>query len=188
VPHTRLPRHTDRLNRCGWGTGVLVIGVLAGLLGWSGCGPGPTDPRPLPRGVSALDPCGRFAPVWIRFVGLTGFEPGGDSDAAQVRAYVDVLDAFDCRIKAPGTFRFELYEYVPRSSNPRGRRVHLWGDIDLTDAAANNAYWRDFLRCYQFELPLSNVPAAGTYVLEVTCRTIQGTRLSATVQLAYPPP
>jgi len=121
-------------------------------------------------------------------VGLTGFEPGGDSDAALIRAYVDVLDAFDCRIKAPGTFRFELYEYVPRSSNPRGRRVHLWGDIDLTDAAANSAYWRDFLRCYQFELPLSTAPTAGTYVLEVTCRTIQGTRLSATVQLAYPPP
>lgn len=166
-----------------WRCALLTL-ALAGTLASSGCGPGARKSTP---NESALDPCGRFAPTWVRFVGLTAFQSARDATTTGIRAYVDVLDAFDCRIKAPGRFRFELYEYVPRSSNPCGRRVHLWDDMDLNDAAANSDYWRDFLRCYQFELPLAVPLSDDSYVLQVTYLTIQGKHLSGTMQLAYPP-
>jgi len=165
-----------------WASVVLLMFMIAG-----GPGCGPVQPPPSAPNQIPLNACGGFAPAWVRFVGLTGFDAPTGAVGANIRAYVDVLDAFDSRIKAPATFRFELYEYVPRSSEPRGRRIQMWNDIDLTDATDNNAYWRDFLRCYQFELPIPTAPPAGTYILEVTALTRRGTHLSATTQLAYPP-
>ena len=65
---------------------------------------------------------------------------------------VSLLDPFDCQIKSPGVFRFELYEYVQRSAEPKGQRVIIWPDIDLTECSENNNHWRDFLRAYEFNL------------------------------------
>ena len=68
--------------------------------------------------------------------------------------YAALRDSFGSCLKAPGVFRFELYEYVQYSSEPKGKRIIIWPDIDLTDAAENNEYWNDFLRAYEFSLDL----------------------------------
>ena len=70
-------------------------------------------------------------------------------------------------MKAPGTLRFELYEHVQRSAEPKGQRIAIWTDIDLTDATENNRYWQDFLRAYEFTLR-TDASRNKTYVLEAT--------------------
>ncbi|MBN1818366.1 MAG: hypothetical protein JW828_13480, partial [Sedimentisphaerales bacterium] len=87
-------------------------------------------PPDVPR---QLDVSQGYLPTHIRIMGLTGFKLGEyGTDTAALEVYIDMLDRFDSRIKAPGVFRLELYEYVPRSSNPRGKRIMIWDDIDLT--------------------------------------------------------
>ena len=120
-----------------------------------------------------------FVPDKIRFNQLTEFAQGG-----QITAYVDMLDQFNLRIKAAGIWRFELYEYVLRSAEPRGARLYLWPDIDLTDAKVNYGYWQDYLRCYKFDLNL-DIDLAGdkTYILQVVCFTAQGRRINDSIEL-----
>ena len=128
-----------------------------------------------------------FTPERIRMIGLTEIVPDAYlGDEAVLSVYVDIFDVWDSHIKAPATFRFELYEFVPRSSESRGKRLKHWPDIDLTDPAENNRYWRDYLRTYNFNLQMDFRPNPGTtYILEATCTTTQGKRLSNKRQIKY---
>ena len=130
-----------------------------------------------------------FLPERIRIIGLTEIIPdASQSDEAVLSIYVDIFDAWDSHIKAPATFRFELYEFVPRSSDPRGDRLKIWQDIDLTDPAVNNGYWQDYLRTYNFNLQMNFRPAPDTtFTLEATCTTQEGKRLSHKRQIKYKP-
>jgi hypothetical protein len=130
-----------------------------------------------------------FLPERIRMIGLTEIVPdAGLGGEAVLSIYVDIFDAWDSHIKAPARFRFELYEFVPRSSDSRGNRLEIWPDIDLTDPAVNNSYWHDYLRSYIFNLRMNFRPAPDTtYILEATCTTAQGKRLSSKRQIKYEP-
>jgi len=124
-----------------------------------------------------------FAPAKIYILPLTELPSSTpSSQAVALTAYIGLLDAFGCQVKAPGVLRFELYQYVPRSAAPKGQRLAIWPDIDLTHPATNNRYWRDFLRAYEFKL---DAPAGlnETYVLEATCMCPDGRRLTATFPL-----
>jgi len=124
-----------------------------------------------------------FAPARICILPLTELPSStGSSQAVVLNAYIGLMDAFGCQIKAPGVLRFELYQYVPRSAAPKGQRLAIWPDIDLTHPATNNRYWRDFLRAYEFKL---DAPAglSETYVLEATLMCPDGRRLTATFPL-----
>ena len=129
-----------------------------------------------------------FTPERIRIIGLTEIIPGaGPGDETVLSVYVDVFDAYDSHIKAPVRFRFELYEFVPRSSDPRGERLMI-SDIDLTDPDINNSHWRDYLRSYNFDCPMNFRPVpATTYIIEATCTTQEGKRLSDKRQAEYTP-
>jgi hypothetical protein len=70
-----------------------------------------------------------------------------------------------------------LYEKVPRSAEPKGKRITKWPDIDLTDIVENNVYWRDFLRAYEFTLPVE-LDARQNHILQATCLCPNGKRLS----------
>jgi len=83
------------------------------------------------------------------------------------------------------SLRFELYEYMLRSAEPKGRRVVIWSDIELVDPADNHKHWRDFLRAYKFELDL-RVDIHQAYILEATCRGPDGKRLTAEFTLKPP--
>jgi len=141
----------------------------------------PNAGQPVEEASKAPVPSGpvTFAPVKIGVLPLT--EPTSTSRAGQgvmLNAFVTMLDAFGCQMKAPGVWRFELYEHVPRSAQMKGARLTLWPDIDLTGPAENNRYWRDFLRAYEFELD-AQVSRGKTYILEATCLCPDGKRLSS---------
>lgn len=131
-------------------------------------------PKPAP--VPAVLPSG-YGPTRIEVLPLTELAPS-TAGGTQLNAYVSLLDAFGSQVKAPGAIRFELYEYVQRSAEPKGQRIAIWPDIDLTDPAQNNRYWQDFLRAYAFELT-AEAPRSRTYILETTCMCPDGKRLSA---------
>lgn len=120
-----------------------------------------------------------FVPVKIRLNQLSEF-----SQDRQITAYVDMLDQFSLRIKAAGVWRFELYGYVPRASEPKGTRLYIWPDIDLTNAETNYGFWQDYLRCYKFILDL-DIDLAGdkTYVLQAVCSTAGGKRITDSIEL-----
>ncbi len=119
-----------------------------------------------------------YDPAKIDISPLTELAPADSSDQDwTINVYLGLLDSFDSQVKSPGVFRFELYEYVQRSGEPKGRRIAVWPDIDLTDAVLNNNYWRDFLRAYQFALPVES-PAADSYILQVTFLSPPGKRLT----------
>lgn len=121
----------------------------------------------------------------INIIGLTRIVSDDyDAELKNISVCVDVLDLFDSRIKAPCKFRFELFDYLPRSKQNLGSRLVIWQDSDLTSAQANNTAWKDHLRAYQFELPLDFTPVAGrAYMLQATCMTTDGKRLINTFKL-----
>ncbi len=155
-----------------------------------GCGePGVYAPPPPPRQVierratveptttAAATPAG-FAPAKINILPLTELSGSARNGAeATLKIYVTLLDEFGSPIKAPGVVRFELYEYIQRSAQPKGSRLTLWPDIDLTAPAQNHKYWRDFLRAYEFVLD-ARAARDHTYILEATYLCPDGRRLS----------
>jgi hypothetical protein len=120
-----------------------------------------------------------YAPAKLEILPLTEFAgQGGSQPPSRLSVYVSLLDSFGCKTKSPGIFRIELYEFVQRSSEPKGQRLAFLPDVDLTDPARNNSCWRDFLRAY--ELNLDFQPQTGkTYMLAATFLCPGGKRLSA---------
>ena len=118
-----------------------------------------------------------FSPMKIGILPLTDLlGPAESNQVTRLSVFVALLDAFGSQMKAPGVLRFEFYEYVPRSAQPKGPRLAIWPDIDLTRPADNNRCWQDYLRAYEFELDIQ----AGrdkTYILEVTWMTPDSRRL-----------
>lgn len=120
-----------------------------------------------------------YVPARIGIMPLTEIVPAGLSEKnAKIKVYVNLTDSFGCQQKTPGVFRFELYEHIQRAANPKGRRITIWPDIDLTDPSENNKYWRDFLRAYEFNLDFEHAVTQGC-ILEVTCLCPNGKRLLA---------
>ncbi len=165
-----------------------VIGALplfclvAVLVAQAGCVPpeGTALPQTNRSNAEMTRPCACYAPARVDILPLTEFAEQDSGPEQGIRAYVSLLDASGCQMKAPGKFRFELYQYLPRSAEPKGKRLKIWPDFDLSEPASNNLYWRDFLRAYEFspsDLPFE--PGPSDYILEVTCLTLDARRLTA---------
>ena len=137
--------------------------------------------------VSSCDISG-YGAESVHIVGLTELvEDSENTGQHSLKVFVDVLDCIDSRIKSPGFFRFELYEYIPRSSQSKGKRLYFWPDVDLTEVTVNNDHWREHLRAYEFELSMDfELPAQDRFVLEVTFTTPAGRRFNDIYQLKYP--
>ena len=136
----------------------------------AGCqSPQPSDgsARDTDNGLDGAAACTRYAPESIDIPPLTEYLPADQTHRPRINLYVSLLDPFGSQIKAPGIFRFELYEHVQRSAKPKGKRIAMWPDIDVTDPLTNNEYWQDFLRAYQFTLPLDQSEGK-SHVLQVT--------------------
>ena len=120
----------------------------------------------------------RYSPVKIDIMPLTELINPGDPEQGEINLYISLLDSFGSQIRSPGIFRFELYQRVKLSAKPKGGRVVIWPDIDLTDPVKNNEHWRDFLRAYEFNLPFDSGPSQ-SYMLQATCLCPNGKRLSS---------
>ena len=126
-----------------------------------------------------------YIPAKVDILPLTEFTyPDAVGGISGIKVYVSLLDEFDCQIKAPAVFRFELYDKVERSAEPKGKRIAIWPDIDLTQPATNNRYWRDFLRAYEFNLELEPKQNRNC-ILQVTSLCPTGKRLSSDFALKY---
>lgn len=122
-----------------------------------------------------------YLPVKVEILPLTEVVSDTNSitGAVKIKAYVSLLDSYESQIKAPVVLRFEMYDYVRLSANPKGRRVMIWPDVNLNDSGVNNRYWRDFLRAYEVILNMDDAfSKQKIYVFEVTCTTAGGRRLS----------
>ena len=97
---------------------------------------------------------------------------------AEIKTYVEFADGAGQPLQMPCTFRFELYEYIQRSAEPKGKRAKIWDDVDLTDPVSNIDSWRDFLRAYEFSFPCEQTNSHD-YILQVTCLCPNGKRLSS---------
>ena len=154
---------------------VCLLAMLLANAGWALVTRLTAEPH---NDVKELSVYSRFAPAKINIMPLTEFIRIGDTQQPNINLYVSLLDSFGSQIKSPIVFRFELYQRVLRSAEPKGRRVVIWPDIDLTEPAANNEYWQDFLRAYEFDLPFEP-DASQSYILQVTCLCPNGRRISA---------
>lgn len=107
----------------------------------------------------------------IRISALTEFvQSPALPEQVQLKVLVEIIDKEDKPVKTKCLWRFEFYEFRALSSDPRGRRLLIWPDQNLRDAGSNNQYWKDFLRGYEFYLPLGVAPGPNDkYVLEATC-------------------
>ena len=124
-----------------------------------------------------------YAPAKVDVLPLTEFAPPGDNtQGPKLKVYVSLLDPFGSQIKAPAAFRFELYQRLARSAKPKGKRIVIWPDLDLTAPAKNNHHWRDFLRAYEFELAFES-KTNQSYILQTTCLCPNGKRLLAEFDL-----
>lgn len=148
---------------------------IAALAFYAGCSGESSGPMFSPLGQA---PCTRFGPAKIDVLPITTLTRGATDSESTINVYVCLLDSFDCQIKSPAVFRFELFQHVPHSSERKGKRLAVWPDIDLIDPANNNNNWQDFLRAYLFTLPLQKTSAENS-ILHVTCLCPAGRRLVA---------
>ncbi len=159
---------------------ALKLLFITALTLFSGCDSSPSGGGfPFDFARSGAAACERFGPARIDILPLTAltYSPDAGRDST-LTVYICLLDAFDSQIKSPAVFRFELFEHVQRSADPKGKRLAIWPDIALTDPGLNNNHWQDFLRAYLFSLPLQKLPA-GEYILHATCITPADKRLNA---------
>jgi hypothetical protein len=154
---------------------------VAILFFYAGCSGPPSESGQLNLPFMQSDAAlyARYGPARIDILPITTINPTTSSAGDYtIDIYVCLLDSFDSQIKAPATFRFELFQQVQRSNEPKGKRILIWPDINLTDSVMNNNHWQDFLRAYLFSLPLER-SASETAILQVTCISPSGKRLTA---------
>ncbi|MCF7973497.1 MAG: hypothetical protein K9N55_06755 [Phycisphaerae bacterium] len=158
-----------------------MTGMTLGLLFWTGCamdGRSSKDPNePVPQANQG--PTRIFTPNQVNIIPLTHYvNATKPAELDYIRVYVELLDDYQSQVKAPGIFRFELYNRALRSVEPMGKRIDIWRDIQLNNPGENNEYWREYLRTYEFRLPLQHI-LEGHFILQCTFTTPQGKRLTS---------
>ncbi len=159
---------------------VFRILLFIFLLAAAGCGLLPGRSGRISKAdndFNKLSAYSRFAPDRINIIPLTEFINTDSIRQISIKPYVSLLDPYGSQVKSPGIFRFELYQRALRSAEPKGKRVDIWEDIDLTELAINDEYWQDHLRAYEFDLPFE-LDVNQSYILQVTCQCPNGRRLS----------
>ena len=137
--------------------GMMAMGgcKMSGLQ-FSGDSSGGTVPAPinlmLPKAI-------RIHP----FTGARTFDEAGGIRGIDVR--MEANDSYGDAAKAFGTFRFELYRFVPNSIDPKGRIVASWEE-SIFEPKKNLLHWDKITRTYQFKLQWDKaVPIGKRFVL-----------------------
>ena len=84
---------------------------------------------------------------------------------AGVNVRIEAVDAYGDSTKAFGTFRFEMYQFVPNTIDPKGKLLASW-DEPLLDPRKNLLHWQKVHRIYEFKLQWDRpVPVGQRFVL-----------------------
>jgi len=77
-----------------------------------------------------------------------------------------------------GQVRVELYEYIPASSEPKGRRLEYW-DVELATSKNQMTHWNQLTQMYEFRLGVdpARIAPADKYILAVTYTSPLGQHL-----------
>jgi hypothetical protein len=116
-----------------------------------------------------------FVPPWARmflpkaitigfFTQTKTFESG--QPGIEVRA--QPLDQFGDPTKAVGSYRIEIFEYVLRTTDPKGHRIGHWY-VSVLDTDSNRKYYDPIDRSYSFPLLWEGGGAKGAqFIVQVT--------------------
>ena len=130
------------------------------------CGPEGPGPAPRPGQQPVPPPIDLLLPGSIRihpFTGTRTFDVKGGVKGIDVR--IQALNAYGDATKAFGEFRFELYEFLPNSRDPKGKRLGLWRN-DVLEPKVNLLHWDSITRTYSFKLQwYEPVPVGQRFVL-----------------------
>lgn len=102
---------------------------------------------------------------------FTSIRRFGDSNDPQgIELMLQAVNALDNPgLMIVGRVRAELYEHVPASAEPKGRRIDHW-NVELATVAQQRQYWDEITQMYRFRLAIETegIPAAEQYLLLVT--------------------
>lgn len=121
-----------------------------------------------------------YLPTQVEILPFTkpaSFDARGLPDG--ISAVVRPVDTLGQAVKAYGTMRFELYDYVPASGLDKGKQLMVWNQV-LDTPAEQRKYWDNVTQSYQFQL-LWRQPLQPNkkYVLEVFYENPAGVRLTS---------
>lgn len=99
------------------------------------------------------------------FTGMRTFDETGGIKGIDVR--IETVDAYGDAAKAFGNFRFEMYEFLPNSIDPKGKRIATWEEA-LLKSKKNLLHWDKITRTYKFKLQWDKpIPIGKRFVLVV---------------------
>ena len=136
--------------------------------------PAPSEPPPvLPRPEGGTGPVPKWAQMFepksltIGFFTQTkDFDQVPGDDGLEVR--VQPLDQFGDPTKAVGSYRVEVFEYLFRTGEPKGRRLGHWF-VPVLNAESNRKYYDAIDRSYVFPLLWASVvPPDIQIIVQVT--------------------
>lgn len=144
---------------------LVILGTLTGgcnRVGWNFRIKAP--PRRVLRAVP--EPVDLLLPRTIRvhpFTGTRTFDKTRRIKGVDVR--MEAVDAYGDAAKAFGTFRFEMYRFVPNSIDPKGKFIASWEESVL-EPKKNLLHWDKITRTYEFKLQWDKpVPVGKRFVL-----------------------
>jgi hypothetical protein len=158
-----------------------LVLVFLGVLVLPGCGDQHSSKANVIKDKQLL--LAEYEPKDVVLLGLSEIQPAIGEQPAKLKLFVEVLDGFGTPLRYPGIIRFELYTRQLRSPISLGKQLAIWPDIDIRESAANNQYFRDYLRAYEFELEAKVAIAPGSYMVLITYTLPDGKRLISEAHL-----
>ncbi len=144
------------------------------------------DLAALPADEAAV--AGYYLPVRIEILPFTkvgSFDARGLPDG--INAVVRPVDVMGDSVKAYGTMRFELYDYVPASALRRGEQLMVWNQT-LQTPDQQSKHWDGVTQSYQFQLAWRQpLQPNRKYILEVVYTNPAGERLTSEHVLEFAP-
>ncbi len=151
----------------------------------SGCAtaPAPVDEQARQRLLNFLLP--DHIEIVEPFTRVSSFDE--DSTPEGIELFLRAVNALgNPGLMIAGHIRIELYEYVPASGVPQGKRYAVW-EVDLKTEKQQRTYWNQLTQMYEFRLAVdrAQIPPADAYWLLVTYDSPFGTRLTDEFVIHY---
>ncbi len=155
-----------------------LIHIEASLvLAFAGCAstPSPTENAARERMLALLMP-GKIEIV-APFTRVKSFDDDPMPDGIEL--LLQAVNSLDDPGMIVGSVHVDLFEHVPASSDPKGRRLEYW-DIELSTLQQQRTFWNQATQMYEFRLEIdpSVIPAKDRFVVHVTYTSPLGEHLT----------